>query len=207
MFLRNAHIASHINNIWRAGRFFVLLLFLATLAACVVIDHAPYPGRWGDRPPIANTSCTDISGSFNVLGESASGDRDKTSSLIRFFWSDFNQIQWAASRMGDATHVTIEQNVDTVTISAWTNTRRIAQREFKKSENDYLCTAEGVSARGVGPSVHGLAGYIGQKVTLFKVDDGNLVVKVDESGGGLALVIPAYGSTTYWKRYRPYPNP
>jgi hypothetical protein len=147
----------------------------------------------------------DISGSFDVLGESGTGYRDEYSSLIRFFWSDFNRIAWEKARLEHSSHVTFVQQDNKITVSAWDNATGLAEREFVKGEeNGYQCTAEGISLKGVGPSVHGLVGFIGQNLTFFKAGDGSLTVKVEESGGGLALVIPAYGNETHWKRYRPY---
>lgn len=185
-------------------RLFVYLPALSVQTACVYVSHPSYPEQWGVQPSIADNVCTDIAGDFE----------DNSRSFVRFFWSDFNQIQWKAAGLNETNHLKIEQGNDVIRISAWGVNANIAQIELRKQtelgsfdRNGYMCTNEGIVARGAGPSVHDLAGYIARKLTLFKVNDGTLIVKNTDTGGGLALLIPAFESASEWHRYVPYERP
>jgi hypothetical protein len=190
---------------WKITMAVLSHLFFAILPLNASINsfHHPYPYGWGSPPSIADNECTDISGTFSVIGRRDDG-REVKSSFVMFFWSDFNQIKWHASKLDEANLVTVEQATDVVRITLWANNTMIAQKELRKGEtrDGYSCTSEGILTRGVGPSVHTFVGYIGQTITLFKVSDTNLIVKLQESGGGWVLGTPLYVGATSWVSYR-----
>jgi hypothetical protein len=195
------------DKILRSGKLLVVLTTVSNLAACVHISHPPYPDRWESPPSIAENVCTDLSGTFNASGEGPKGERPK---LPDVFWgrTEFKQNGWPDSKFAAASHVTIEQTTETLIVSVWANTTMIARKELRKGEgNGYLCTTKGIAVKGEFPYVGGLAGYVGQTYTLFKVSDGGLIVKSEDTGGGLALLIPVYASESFWYRYPPYHIP
>ena len=175
------------------------------MTACVVIYHPSYPEKWEARPSIAKNECTDIAGDYHVSGGNGKGERSIP--LTYFFWSAFSPKHWKESGLGEVDHVKIEQGTEIIKISAWKQDAKIAEKEFRRqSELDttsYICTDEGVRVEGAGLPVHSLAGVIFQKLTHFKLSNGSLVLKNTDTGGGLALVIPAFMSTSDWGRYRP----
>jgi hypothetical protein len=191
----------------------VFLIGLVALSGCVQIYHPSYPEGWGNRPFIAENACVEVSGDFQNSGKSHSDEND-AGTLVRFFWSSFNQIQWRESGLDSVDHLRIDQGEDVIKISAWDLRTKIAQIELKRQadlgvfdRSGYCCTNEGLIARGAGPAIHALAGFVGQELTIFKLSNGSLVVKNTDTGGGLAVIVPGFESISEWHRYDPYTLP
>ena len=188
-----------------AGRFLIVLFALLILNACVAVYHPFYPKKWEARPSIADNECTDIAGEYHIDGDN--GKNQPSIPLTYFFWSGFSPKRWKESGLNQVYRVKIEQSTETIKISAWKQENKIAERMLhKRSELDhtsYTCTHDGIMVEGAGLPVHSVAGVIFQKLTLMKLSDGSLVLKHTDTGGGLALVIPFFMSTSEWARYGP----
>jgi len=188
------------------GRLLVVLFALLNLSACVGIYHPFYPDKWEARPSIAENECIDIAGDYNIDGEDSKGK--PSIPLTYFFWSGFSPRHWKESRLDEVYRVKIEQSTEIIKISAWKQVAEIANKELRRQSkldsSSYMCTPDGIMVEGAGIPVHSLAGAIFQKLTLFKSSDGSLVLNDTNTGGGLALVIPAFVSMSEWNRYKQY---
>lgn len=195
-----------IDKILYPGQHFFILAAGFILSACIHINQRPFPDGWGTLPSIADNMCTDIDGAFSVLGESDTGKTPLPFAYI--VMSIPEQKEWPLSKFDKTSYVIIEQAADVMRVSVLAQGKMIAKKELRKDErNGYSCTPQGISVRGEFPNVHGLAGYIGQTYMIFKASQGELIVKSEQTGGGLALMIPMYSSETFWYRYRPYHRP
>lgn len=188
------------------ARLLVMLFVALILNACAAIYHPFYPEKWEARPSVAENECMDIAGNYDIDGEDGKGK--PSIALTYFFWSGFSPRRWKESRLDEVYRVKIEQSTGIIKISAWKQDEKIAEKELRRQgkldRTSYLCTPDGIMVEGAGLPVHSLAGVILQKLMLFKLSDNSLVLKHTDTGGGLALVIPAFVSVSEWNRYKQY---
>jgi hypothetical protein len=183
-----------------------LLAAASMLTSCIVIDDHPYPNGWEEPLPVPENACTDISGTFDDYGQ---GDRQKSSwtgvevrGLSMYFWPS---NQWKHLRA--AKYVVIEQSEKAMKVSVWTLTELVALRELKRNGIDgYSCTRKGIAMDRPGHSSDdNFSGYANRTVTLFKDSEGSMVLKLENSGGGMFTIIPTYVAYTLWRRYPRFP--
>jgi hypothetical protein len=190
-------------------RLLFILLILPVLGGCVYFDNQPYPSNWGQVPPITDHSCTDISGEFKYTCENGAGKA--MGGCLLLFWDRFEMREFApASYDSNEEHVTIEQSPARLKVSLLTNEKVIAQKVLTKdAESGFSCTNEGiVVSNGKDAFSQNLLGYMPGSNTLFKGNDGRLIVRFKEAGGGLLLgFIPVFGGDTLWNRVDPYKKP
>jgi len=150
----------------------------------------------------------DIGGTFDDHGEGVPEKNDWTGThvlgLSTYFWPSNN---WKHLRQ--ANYVVVEQSEKVIKISRWTFTELVAQREIKKGEIEgYSCTTSGITLNRPGHSSDdNFLGYANRIVTLFKDTKGSIILKLENSGGGVFAILPIYIGDTLWRRYPPFHSP
>jgi hypothetical protein len=178
------------------------LLAVVSLTSCIIIEDHPYPNSWEKPRSVPESACVDISGTFDDYGQ---GNREKNEwtgvevlGLSIYFWPS-NKWKYQPR----AQYVVIEQSERVIKASVWTLTELVAQRELKRDEVDgYSCTKQGIALDRPGHSSDdNFIGYGNRTVTLFKDSEGSMVLKLENSGGGMFVILPIYVADTLWRRY------
>ena len=188
------------------------LPLLAVLLLTSCIDHHPYPGGWEKPLLTPENKCADIRGTFDDNGQGENEQNKWTgtsvSGLGRYFWPTKEWIMLYGKNGDTSKHVVLKQSDNVIKVSVWTMNELIAERELKKDDNDgYRCTAQGVVLNRPGNPFRGFQGRVNRTLTLFKDSEGALLLKKEESGVGLAYIVPLYIAHTLWRRYLPFHKP
>jgi len=173
-----------------------------TLASCIA-DNRPYPARWGERPTVAEHTCSDIAGSYAGC-EIDKGDR--IPQCLNFLGPVVN-VESSPGQYSATSdpHAKIEQTANQMRISLYADDQQLGERVFLKDRKDgFSCTTEGIAVSNGSEAIqHDF--YMPGTYTMIKDKEGHLIVKYHESGGGLGLgIIPAAVSNTDWRRLDPY---
>lgn len=167
-------------------------------AGCVSpvhVEHHDYPAGW---PALRarHGDCGDLTGAYSNAG---TGPASSPATSLTWYLVRKDYRHAAASR------VVIEGPVgDTLEVRAGNDGAGGVTRVLRRGA-DFDCADGWVSVRTIGPA---LGGTVSASVwgDLAKADDGSLVVRHREEGGGF-VPIPIYGSFRYWRRFLPAGNP
>src|SRR5271170_4121787 len=160
-----------------------------TLASCIA-DNRPYPAKWGERPTVAEHTCSDIAGSYAGC-EIDKGDR--IPQCLNFLGPVVN-VESSPGQYSATSdpHAKIEQTANQMRISLYADDQQLGERVFLKDRKDgFSCTTEGIAVSNGSEAIqHDF--YMPGTYTMIKDKEGHLIVKYHESGGGLGLgIIPA----------------
>lgn len=174
---------------------------LCAVVACVLAACAyerPRPAAWGPLPAPASTDCREFAGSFLDAGE-ATVSSGRASLIGTLF--DYRARETTVVRVPDRVQFEfVPEAALRVTLF------RDDQARFVRETKDFACVDGHLVVRDARMAAGaGAVGYETFVVTLMLGSD-YVTARVEDSGVGVALLVPVVATATIWQRHRRVPG-
>jgi hypothetical protein len=179
---------------------FLLPVFI-TLQSCS--SSEPYPTQWGDVYDTQKHGDSIISGNYCITGE-CTGARNFECSITNLI--ELPELN--TSSVFDNIIINVI-NEDTLIIILRAKTDTVYRTVFPDNGAYFSFTDEGLKLdqrKSRGDLGIYLPLISNGSATLMKSTEGSLIVKSNVSSFGLIIMIPAYGSSTNWYKFKQYKN-
>lgn len=155
----------------------------------------PYPDEWGITEKFNNPEKIDISGKYQNHGVCSDKDSQFVN-LMRFMVENYDAA---------CNTVTIKKkNNKTIVFTFWKDDSQLCKMVFREKDGTIEYTEEGIEISGATSTRaegQGVA-RTWRSLVLTKAIDGSLVVREDQDGFGLLMVIPLFGTYTGWYKFQ-----
>jgi len=186
---------------------FVLVALFGTLCLGGCISHTPYPASWPSHGRQPTDHCEPMLGSFENVGSwAASQDMDERLLAGLFFPLRSGEPMTNHQERRDVTHVTFDDcgNGD-VMVTGWISHERRFERLL--TTQDLACQQGYWIFRDSGWEVEGSVGAVGRVSSRYEIalaEDGSLIMKQNELGGGVIfMIVPIGTKATTWLKFAP----
>ncbi len=178
------------NTVTTYIRIAILITSGLIFTSCVGHQNNKYPESW--ETIIQPTgACPDIKGKFAAKAEnSASG-------LLLPFWELAFRYERTPG-INKATHIVLWQKDErSIEITMFKNGEKIISKTF-----NFECEGGFLKISSIKPTFDGLNLALARETLYFGLSDGYLVVKSEDKGAGMILLIPLAGSNIDWYRFK-----